>query len=250
VASILEYIFRVISRDTLTFTVGKEMFDIYRRSGRKVYQAAVSLVSNQDISDTVNEQRPTDSGQIRLLSVGRLDPEKGVVYLIRAVDELVAHGKTDIILDIVGKGMEEKRLRGEVSKRGLDKYVHFLGYMGHRRQLLDLYRRCDIFVLPSLSEGWPQTLFEAMSCGVPVVATGVGGIPYIIEDGENGLLINSFSSRALYEAIERLIGDSRLRRRLIRNGLFTVKNHTLEAERDRIMFRIQEFLGYSESYSR
>ena len=81
-----------------------------------------------------------------------------------------------------------------------------------------------------------------MASGVPVIATKVAGIPYIIEDAENGLLVNTGSPREICEAIELLISDSRLRKRLIENGLSTVKNHTLETERDRVILGIQQFL--------
>lgn len=242
VASTLEYISRRLFRDTLTFTVGKEMFDTYRKTGKTVYQTAVTLVSEKDVAHTICKQIPHKPSQIRLLSVGRLDPEKGIIYLIQALDELVANGKTDIILDLVGDGSEEKRLRWEVSKRGLAQYVNFLGYVSHSHELFSLYRQSDIFILPSLTEGWPQTLFEAMATRVPIVATRVGGIPYLIEDGENGLLINPASPRAICKAVQRLINASSLRNRLIKNGLSTVRNHTLDVERDRMIGHIEEFL--------
>jgi glycosyltransferase involved in cell wall biosynthesis len=246
-AIMLEDAFRLISRSALTFTVGKEMFDKYRKRGKRVYQTAVSLISEKDITHDICKQIPRSSNQIKLLSVGRLDPEKGIVYLIEALHALVSNGKTDIILELVGTGKEEELLRLMVNKRGLSQYVHFLGYVSHGPHLFTRYRESDIFVLPSLTEGQPQTLFEAMACGVPVVATRVGGIRYLIEDGENGLLICPASSKAICQALERLMGDSRLRKRLIRNGLSTAKKHSLEAERDSVILCIQEFLGHAQS---
>jgi glycosyltransferase involved in cell wall biosynthesis len=180
--------------------------------------------------------------QIRLLSVGRLDPEKGTIYLLQAMSELVAKGKMEIVLNLVGNGAENQSLQYEVKKRRLEKHVHFLGYVSHGPHLLSIYRQSTVFVLPSLTEGWPQTLFEAMASGVPIVATKVGGIPYLIRDGENGLLVSPASPGEISHAVERLVSDSELRNQLITNGLSTVKKHTLEAERDRAIWRIQEFL--------
>lgn len=242
VAVILEYVFRRLARYTLTFTVGKEMFYAYRRTGKRVYETSVSLVSHRDIADTRRMQVRDNGGRTRLINVGRLGPEKGIIYLIRAMDELVSNGKRDIILKLVGNGSEENSLRREVDQRGLSEYVDFLGYMSHGPQLLSLLRTSDIFVLPSLTEGWPQSLFEAMACGVAIVATRVGGIPYLIEDGKNGLLVEPGSPSSIREAVERLISDSKLRRRLTVNGLSTVRSHTIKAERDRMMCRIREFL--------
>jgi glycosyltransferase involved in cell wall biosynthesis len=241
-ATMLEWIFRWLSRDCLTFAVGEEIFQRYRKTGKSVHKTAVSLISKKDIPDTVFERTPRDPRQTRLLSVGRLDPEKGIIYLIQAVDKLVANGNADIILDIVGTGTEENGLRWQVSKRGLAQNVHFAGYVSHGRQLLNLYRESDVYIQPSLTEGWPQTLFEAMACGVPVVATRVGGIPYLIEDGENGLLIDPASPREISDAVKRLVSDAELKDRIVRNGFVTARNHTLEVEREKMMGHINRFL--------
>lgn len=243
VAAMLQYVFRLLSRHTLTFTVGKEVFDIYRRNSKRVYQATVSLVSEKDITLTVPKRVPDSPGQIRLLSVGRLDPEKGLIYLIRAMDRLIANGRRDIVLELVGRGSEEERLRREINKRGLAQYIHFLGYVGDSHQLLNLYKESDIFVLPSLSEGLPQVLFEAMACGLPIVASRTGGIPQLINDGENGLLINPVSAQEIVEAVELLTSNPELRNQLAINGLTTVRNHTLEAERDRMVIHIRGLTG-------
>jgi glycosyltransferase involved in cell wall biosynthesis len=247
VASVLENVFRRLSQRTLTFTVGKEIFDTYQKNGNPVYETAVSLVSERDVTSTVARQIPKNLKEIKLLSVGRLDPEKGVIYLVQAMEGLVASGTRNIILQLVGIGTEEESLRQEVSRRGLDGKVSFLGYVKHDGHLLDLYRESDVFILPSLTEGWPQSLLEAMACGIPVVATRVGGIPQMVADGENGLLIDPASPEAICDAVTRLVDDFRLRIRLIERGLSTVRKHTLGAERDRIINRVEEFLRYTES---
>ena len=82
-----------------------------------------------------------------------------------------------------------------------------------------------------------------MACRIPIIATKVAGIPYLIEDGENGLLINPASPREIRHAIERLVDNPELRSRLVAKGLATVRNHTLEAERDRMIIKIQPLLN-------
>jgi glycosyltransferase involved in cell wall biosynthesis len=245
--AILQRVSQELARKHLTFTVGQEMYNAYKRKGGHVCLTAISLISEKDIEYTLRTKSFEFHQPIRLLSVGRLDPEKGICFLIEAVEKLVKGKRLDVVLQIVGKGLkggEEQRLRREVEKRRLSGEIRFLGSVPHGPQLLKLYRDSDVFVLPSLTgEGFPQTLFEAMCCGVPIIASRVAGIPRLIKDGENGLLINPASARDICEALERLATDSGLRNRLTHNGLSTVRNHTLEAERDRVIIRIQALLN-------
>lgn len=242
----LESIFRQISRSTLTFTVGREIYDLYSRIGGPVCQARVSLISDEDIlnvreikEEVTNEPRPF----LRVLSVGRLDPEKGTIYLIRAVHELVRSGWRNLRLDLVGTGREEGALRREVQKLGLTEHVRFLGYIPYGPGLLAVYRASDVFVLPSLTEGFPQTLLEAMGCGVPIVATRVGGVAGLVEDGRNGVLVDPASPQQICSALRRLKRDGELRRGMAINGMETAKNHTVESETRRIVDRIYTFFG-------
>jgi len=242
----LESVFRWISRSTLTFTVGREMYDLYSRIGSPVCQATVSLISDVDILDARKTKEKVANDPLpflRILNVGRLDPEKGTIYLIRAVHELVISGWRNLCLDLVGTGKEERILGREVQNLGLSEYVRFLGYIPYGPGLLAIYRTSDVFVLPSLTEGFPQTLLEAMGSGVPVVATRVGGVAGLVEDGRNGILVDPGSPRQICSALRRLKGDGVLRRRMAVNGLETAKNHTVESETRRMVDRINTFLG-------
>lgn len=244
VAAMFEYISQRLAKMSLTFTVGKEMYNAYERRGGHVCEIAVSLISEKDIEDTLLTKSFAFHSPLRLLSIGRLDPEKGLYFLIEAVEKLIMERGLEVVLQIVGKGLkggEEKRLHQEVERRQLTRHIRFLGYVTYGPELLKLYRESDIFMLPSLAgEGVPQTLFEAMACGVPIIATKVAGIPHLIKDGENGLLINAGSPGEISEAVERLMDDSELRSRLIENGLCAVRNHTMESERDRMICHIHE----------
>ena len=251
VVAILEYISKRLAEKNLTLTVGKEMYRTYKKRGDEVHQIAISLVSEKDIEETTRTKSFNLHRPVRLLSVGRLDPEKGLHFLIKAVESLIREKRLDVVLQIVGKslvkGEEERKLRQEVEKRQLTKHIRFLGCASHGPELFKLYRESDIFILPSLTgEGFPQTLFEAMACGTPIIATRVAGIPFLIEDGENGLLIGAASTTEICEAVECVTGDPELRNRLVTNGLTTVRNHTLEAERDRMNIQIQRLLNSDE----
>ena len=105
---------------------------------------------------------------------------------------------------------------------GLNGRVSFLGWQ-NRAQVGDLLRRCDVFVLPSRSEPFGIVIIEAMACGKPVVASAVGGIPEIIHQGENGILVEPEDPAALGDAILRVLEDEGLRAEIGRNGLKTVR---------------------------
>lgn len=135
----------------------------------------------------------------RILFVGRLHRQKSIDRLILSVAKL---RKTfpDISLVIVGEGEEEEKLSSLVQSLHLQKKVIFKGRasgMGLSRE----YQKAGVFVLPSVYEGSPLTIFEAMAAGIPVIATKVGEIPFFIKDGKNGFLVSSNDQSALAEKI-------------------------------------------------
>ena len=124
--------------------------------------------------------------------------------------------------------------------------VTFTGY-ALDEELLHYYQTSKVYCQLSAHEGFGVSLAEAMACGVPIIATKVAGIPHLIEDEENGLLINPASKTEICQAIKRLVDNPELRDQLVTNGLATVRNHTLEAERDRMIIKIQRLLNSGEN---
>jgi glycosyltransferase involved in cell wall biosynthesis len=151
-------------------------------------------------------------------AVGRLSAEKGFDLLIRAVHSLVQAGR-DIELVIAGEGDEQANLQRLIGELGLAGRVHLLGY---RSDMRPVYEAMDIFALSSLREGLPNVVLEAMAMETPVAATRVAGMPRLIRDGENGLLIEPGSTEALVaalvSALDRLAGDAALRSRFAAAG--------------------------------
>ncbi len=127
-----------------------------------------------------------------LLFVGRLIEVKGIEYLIDALP-IVSNELPDLKLLIVGTGNLEKQLKEKVRKSNLSSYVSFLGAVKHA-DLVDYYNICDLLILPSIFDKYGHTetlgmvILEAMSCGRPVIASNIGGIPESVKDGYNGLL--------------------------------------------------------------
>jgi glycosyltransferase involved in cell wall biosynthesis len=152
-------------------------------------------------------------------AVGRLSEEKAFDILIRAVAGMHAAGR-DAGLVIIGEGDQEPRLRALVAELGAAERIQLLGY---RPDVRGLYQAMDAFALSSYREGLPNVLLEAMALELPVVATRVAGIPRLIQDGENGLLVEAGTVGALADALARLIDDPVLRRRLGRAGRATIE---------------------------
>lgn len=154
--------------------------------------------------------------------VARLDPKKGIRFLLEAVRDLNSTG-TPCRLLIVGDGPSISEYKNFVNTSYLIDKINFLG---HQENVIPFLQEMEVFVLPSLSEGMPLVILEAMAVGVPVVATAVGGIPEIVENGITGLLVPSGSSIALTEALRRLLTDPNLRSELKVSSLkFVAANH-------------------------
>ena len=165
--------------------------------------------------------------------VARLDPVKGHVHLLDAIPQVLTRFPGSRLL-IVGTGSAEGKLVQRVASLGLSKAVIFTGA---RRDIPQLLKAMDLFVLPSLHEGFGFALLEAMACCLPVVATEVGGIPEVVQDGQTGLLVPPADPSALAEAIIRLLEDETTRTAMGRAGhdrvmaRFTVQRTAEETER-------------------
>jgi glycosyltransferase involved in cell wall biosynthesis len=134
-----------------------------------------------------------------LLSVGNLVDQKGHVYLIRAMS-LVLRERKDVLLIIVGSGPLKELLQSMVKKYRLEDHVIVAG--GKRHEEIPIWiNASDIFILPSLKEGFPTVIPEAMACGKPIVATKVGGVPEAISSDDLGILVPPKDSESLCGAI-------------------------------------------------
>jgi len=134
-----------------------------------------------------------------ILNVASLVPIKGHEYLIQAMKKVVRQRK-DVLLVIVGEGQLRGKLQQVVTQLELDKYVKFVGARPHHEIPLWM-NAADIFVLPSLSEGNPTVMFEALGVGLPFVGTAVGGVPEIITSEDYGLLCEPANPKNLAEKI-------------------------------------------------
>lgn len=159
-----------------------------------------------------DETAPKEEG-IALLVVARLIEIKGIQHLLTALSLLPEEMRRKIHLRLCGTGPYEAELRRRAEQVGMTAQVEFSGLVSYEEIPARLHE-ADLFVLPSLQEGLPLSLLEAMASGLPVVATTVGGIPGMVKDGENGLLVPAADPTALRDALVRLLTNPVLRRSL------------------------------------
>ncbi len=170
---------------------------------------------------------------------GRLSKEKGLVHLIEAAAMLDSLGIPVRVL-LIGEGPERKRLENLAGEKNIGTKVHFTGFQSNVNNWLPAL---DAFVLPSLTEGTPMSLLEAMASGVPSIATSVGGIPGVIRHREDGILVAPGCPEEIKKAALMLYTDQSLRNSISLAGRIKVKsNHNvgdwtrrLEAEYLRVL---------------
>ena len=167
---------------------------------------------------------PREAGsEVVIGAVARLSKEKGLRYLLEAF-AMVAGRYPQARLVLAGDGPERRRLERLSARLGVAERVRFLGEVPHE-QVPAVLQGFDVFAMPSTYEGFGVAALEAEAMEVPVVASNVHGIPDVVVDGETGLLVPPRDRQALASALERLLSDSDLRRRLGQAGRAFVAEH-------------------------
>ena len=167
-----------------------------------------------------------------VIFVGRLHPVKGIQYLIEAMT--IVHQKMpDTKLIIVGDGAERSRLEKHVKELDLNDCIQFAGKVPQER-IPEFMHQADIFVLPSLSEGFPSVLLEAMASGLPVIATSVGGIPELIDEGINGFLVNIKRPDEIADRILTLMQNDDIRKEMSANNREKAELFTWDMVADKV----------------
>jgi glycosyltransferase involved in cell wall biosynthesis len=154
-------------------------------------------------------------GAYLLLIAARLHPEKGYEYLFRALPQVRKGVEKPVCLLVAGAGPFEAVYRQQVAALGCQEMVRFLGF---RNDVPDLMTAADLVLLPSVAEAFGLVAAEALYLGAPVVATRVGGIPEIVRDGIDGVLVPPADSGALADAIVELLSDEPRRLKLAGAG--------------------------------
>jgi len=155
----------------------------------------------------------------QILFVGNLkksEDYKGLNFLFEAI-KIIKENTPEVKLMIVGDGDYRKYYENMCNKLGLEKNIEFKGEL-KKEKLVREYQNTNIFVLPSLMESFGMVLIEAMACKKPVIGSNIGGIPYVIDNNKNGLLVPPKDPKALAKAIIKILENPKLAKKMGENG--------------------------------
>lgn len=207
-----------LKRTTVLTAISNYLLERGQRLGFK--GESVLVPNGVDVQKFANHKpKVFDSNNVVLITTSRLVAKNGVADVIKA---LVLLPET-VKFKVIGTGKLLNSLKNLAERTGVFNRVEFAGEVSPS-EVPNLLHQADIFVRPSLSEGFGNSFIEAMAAGLPVVATPVGGIPDFLKDGETGLYCPKSSPEGLSRAILRLIEDSALRGRLVTNALQMVRS--------------------------
>lgn len=210
--------------------LGADLADALAHYGENVSLGITSLIGEAHI---VREKRFQPSGILEILTVGRTSQEKGIEWALRALALLKQQG-VPVRYTVVGDGSDLNRLCLLADELGIASEVRFLGARPYS-ELISYYREADIFVLPSLTEGVAKVLLEAMAYRLPIVATKVGGTPWVLGDGNRGILVPTGDANAIAAAVIRYRDDVHFRGQMLSSATDFILQNTMEATARSIM---------------
>jgi glycosyltransferase involved in cell wall biosynthesis len=235
----LEAAFRLLSLRIATTVVGPDLGRRYRRA-RRLHVFYVSLLEDAQIVAADDDRREFDGPELRMLSVGRLDPEKNPLLLA----DVLARASADDPrwrLDVCGDGSLMSALAERLEQLGVADRAVLHGHVPIDGGLWALYRASHGLVHVSLTEGAPQVILEAFAARLPVVATAVGGVPALVMGC--GLLIEPQDAPAAARALAELVSDAATRTELVDHASQRAREHTVGAE----CARLASFLAGEEA---
>jgi len=233
---------KLLTKGKLCFAVGKDLaVKLGGPSDRIIPVVDVALEAKHFIRENDALKNLRNNLPVKILYVGAVNQNKGVDILLSAVKLLKSKGY-QVRLRIVGRIEGKKNwFLKMVDSLSLNNYVDLVGYLSWEKVIYE-YNKNDIFVLPSRCEGIPNVILEAMARGIPVIATDVGDISSLVIHLINGILVKSTSPISLAKALEYLINHYDVRKKLIKNGLKTVKRYTLSKLIELMLNKVEEIL--------
>jgi glycosyltransferase involved in cell wall biosynthesis len=238
-ARIMDAGFRALARRWPVVVVGPAIAVSYA-GARRLLEISVSLISRDQIVDPADAADRSYERELVALSVGRLEQEKNPLALADVLASLRADDDRWRLV-VCGEGELASALERRLAELGVSDASELRGYVAHDGGLPDQYRSAHALLLVSWTEGLPQVLFEAFAAGLPVAATGVGGIPAAV--GEAVLLVPPGDPEAMAAALERIGTEPELRARLEQAGIALARANTIESESERVAAFIREAAG-------
>jgi glycosyltransferase involved in cell wall biosynthesis len=217
----------VLQASSVVICQGRTWKDFFVRAGADPNRCRIvkNWVTSEDFSQIPMTAVP--SGELQVLYLGWIEKAKGVFDLIAAIDEVQRSGRS-VRAVLAGSGTAMAAIADDLAHRVLPGTVRLFGW-ANEAQRRALLASCNVLVMPSYREGLPNVVLEAMASGRAVIATRVGAVPDVIDDGTNGLLVDAGDVVGLAGALARLCDDPRLIERLCTNARRTIlAEHDLE----------------------
>ncbi len=207
----------MVSRDLLTYY--QVNFPIRKPPMSVIYNGLDFPAAPQGARESVCQEFLIPTKACIVGTAVRFYPQKGLRYLVEAIPQVLRDYPETLFL-LVGDGVERSMLEQMVENLGISDRVVFTGF---RRDISRLIGAMDIYVLPSLWEGLPLALIEALTAGKAIIATGVGGSPEVIVDGKTGFIIPPAQAKPLAERIVTLVGSDKMRNEFAQRGELFVR---------------------------
>lgn len=242
----IPYIISALGADVPGFNIGDWRLDIYhtltRFLSKAIWNNSSHIIANgNSLKETCKRFSPEQeieiisngvdtelfypdknkhlgTNEVQLLFISRLMPQKGIDILIKACNVLNTKGITNYKLTIVGEGHLKGLMFSLIDKFNLKEKINFLGWKD-LEELPEIYRRADIFILPSVMEGMSSVVLQAMASGLPIVASRVKGFEEVVEENINGLFAEYNNPNQFAEAIEKLIKSPELREKMSKQSI-------------------------------
>lgn len=227
--------FSLLARKTPLIVTGSELYNYYRDKNFRVYKIISTTASEEWIEEKVPCEGKRHDQSFRVLTVCQVSPIKGLEYLIEAAANLRS-ADINALLQIVGPAHDEHYLASltqRIDRLGLNNAVDFVGPIEHG-ELAQYYEKADVFVLPSLCEGIPKVIPEAMAKALPIIATKVGGLHELVTDGKEGILVEPADVEGLTTAMKTLATDHRLCEQMAGASLSKAPQFTVEVQMERL----------------
>jgi len=194
----------------------------------------IDFLEREEARKNLNDKFPISNKALNLNdknlkiigTIANLYPEKGLAHLIKAAKIMNKNTMApEAIFVVIGEGKEREMLEGMIKERNLENRFFLVGALPQAAQYLKAF---DVFVLPSIKEGFPYVLLEAMAAGLPIVSSLIGGTPEIIKNGEDGFLILSKNPKILAERIADILDNPELAEKLSEKAREKVREFSVE----------------------
>jgi glycosyltransferase involved in cell wall biosynthesis len=230
------------AKQALIFCNSAITYDKYKTISDNCYEIRTTTLRTADIY-RVDDRCTGD--EINVLFTGRIEKGKGILEITEAIGTLNQQGK-NVKLNIVGWADPKDNIMNLIAetgaKFGISDKIIFHGFKKAGEELFSFYKSADIFIVASQeNEGFPRTIWEALAHSLPVIAVPVGSIGHFLKHGHDALFIEKKNPQDIEAKIKMVLNDQELRKNLIKNGLETVKDVTLELQSEKMATIIKNF---------